>query len=523
VSTRSSGGRARAPQRGSPRSRRRAQAGRSAGTDAPPRFSARAMLRRVPRAAWICALVACLNAACWSIVTPPFQSPDEPDHFAYVKQLAETGQLPTSNSEQLSTEEINVLLGLQNFRVRLEPQVHTIASQREQRELQNYIALASASAAPGSPAAGVAASQPPLYYALESIPYALASHGSELDRLQLMRLFSALLAGLTAMFVFLFVRETLPAEPWSWTVAGLAVAFAPLLGFMSGSVNPDALLFAISAAVFYALARAFRRGLDGRGAAAIGALTALGILTKVNFLGLVPGVLLGLVLLSVRAARSGRRRALGLLALGAGVALSPVAVYVLSNVAARHHTLGIVSSAAHDAHGSLLAEASYIWQLYLPRLPGMAGDFPGLFPTRQLWFNGYVGLYGWLDTPFPGWVDTIALIPAAALAVLCGRSLVQGRALLRGRAAELCVYAAMALGLMLLIGADSYTAFPRTDAEYAQVRYLLPLLALLGAGLALAARGAGRRWGPVVGVLIVVLFIAHDVFSQLQVLARFYG
>jgi len=32
-----------------------------------------AALRRVPRAAWICALVAFLNAACWSLITPPFQ------------------------------------------------------------------------------------------------------------------------------------------------------------------------------------------------------------------------------------------------------------------------------------------------------------------------------------------------------------------------------------------------------------------------------------------------------------------
>jgi hypothetical protein len=41
--------------------------------------------------------------------------------------------------------------------------------------------------------------------------------------------------------------------------------------------------------------------------------------------------------------------------------------------------------------------------------------------------------------------------------------------------------------------------------------------------LVLAARGAGRRWVPAVGALIVVQFIAHDIFSQLQVIARFYG
>ncbi len=480
-------------------------------------------LRRIPRAAWLCALVACLNAVCWSIVTPPFQVPDEPDHFAYVKQLAETGTLPSSGSELLSNEEMEVLEGLRNFQVRQEPQSHTIASQAEQDELQHYLAIASATARTGSPAAGVATSQPPLYYALEAIPYSLAGGGTLLDRLQLMRLMSALFAGLTAMFVFLFVREALPAERWAWTVGGLAVALAPLLGFMSGAVNPDSLLFAVSAAVFYALARAFRRGLDTRWAAAIGVLTAIGFLTKVNFVGLAPGVLIGLLVLSIRAARVSGRSAYRLLALSVGIALSPVLLYASVNVLSDEPLLGVVSSALQTAHGSILAEANYIWQLYLPRLPGTVSDFPGLFPARQLWFNGYVGLYGWLDTPFPGWLDTVALIPATAIVLLCARALLLGRAVLRARATELAVYAVMALGLLLLIGADSYRSFPATDAEYAQARYLLPMLALLGAALALAARGAGRRWGPVVGALIVVLFVAHDLFSQLQVVARFYG
>jgi hypothetical protein len=52
---------------------------------------------------------------------------------------------------------------------------------------------------------------------------------------------------------------------------------------------------------------------------------------------------------------------------------------------------------------------------------------------------------------------------------------------------------------------------------------MLPMLALLGAALALAARGAGPRWGRAAGTLIVILFLSHDVFSQLLVVGRFYG
>ena len=120
----------------------------------------------------------------------------------------------------------------------------------------------------------MATSEPPLYYALQTIPYYLGSAGTLLDQLELMRLLSALMAGLTALFTFLFVRESLPTAPWAWTVGGLGAALYPLLGFASGAVTPDAMLCAVSAAIFYCLARAFRRGLTRKLAIAIGALIA---------------------------------------------------------------------------------------------------------------------------------------------------------------------------------------------------------------------------------------------------------
>jgi 4-amino-4-deoxy-L-arabinose transferase-like glycosyltransferase len=456
-------------------------------------------------------------------VTPPFQVPDEPAHFAYVKQLAETGHLPSSNLELSSGEEFSALVALRFYRVQFQPQHHTIASQAEQNQLQHDLVVASQNSAPGSADVGVAKSQPPLYYALQAIPYTLAQSGNLLDRLQLMRLLSALMAGLTAMFVFLFIREALPGVRWAWTVGGLAVALAPLLGFISGAVNPDAMLFAVSAATFYCLARAFRRGLSTGGAVAIGLVTAIGLMTKLNFIGLVPGIIIGVMVLSIRAARVQGRSAYRLPAIAVAIAFSPVLPYAAVNALSGHPTLGLLSTAIGSLHGSVLAEVNYIWQFYLPRLPGTVNDFPGLFTTRQLWFDRYVGLYGWLDTTFPGWVYSVALIPAGAIALLCGRALFQARAALRTRAPEIGVYAVIGIGLLVLVGASSYASFPGVAAEFAEARYLLPMLALLGAVLALAARGAGRRWGPVVGALIVVLFLSHDIFSLLQVTARYYG
>jgi len=478
-------------------------------------------LRAVPRAAWLCAAIAVLNAACWSLLMPPFQVTDETTHFAYVQQLAENDALPSSSDQTFSQEQEAVLRDLRQYEVRQSPETHTIATAAEQQQLQED--LDRKLSRHGEGGVGGSYNDPPLYYALQTIPYALASGGTLLDQLETMRLLSALMAALTALFAFLFVREALPAAPWAWTVGGLSVALAPLLGFVGGAVTPDAMLAAVAAACFYLLARAFRRGLTPGLAIAIGALLAVGFLTKDNFIGLAPGIVLGLIVLSVRAARVHGASSYRWLAGALGVALSPVIVYVFVNLLSGKNALGVVSNVLKlkGAGGSLFAKLSYVWQYYLPRFPGMTNYFPGVSAPRDLWFDHGVGYYGWVDTAFPTWVQRAALVPALALVLLCGWAIVGERVALRRRLGEALVYATMALGLLALIGLTSY--IDRHEGVFASPRYLLPLIPLLGLALALAARGAGRRAGLAVGAAIVMLFLAHDVFSQLLVVGRYYG
>ncbi|HWJ50085.1 MAG TPA: DUF2142 domain-containing protein [Solirubrobacteraceae bacterium] len=485
-------------------------------------------LRRVPRAAWTCALIATLGAACWSVITPPFQAPDEQAHFAYVQNLAETGRLPSTSRDEYSVEEAQTLVDLHQGEVRWHPELTTISAPADVEKLRHDQAAPLPRAGPGG--IGVAASEPPLFYALATIPYQLGSSGSLLDRLELVRLMDALFAGLTALFTFMFVREALPGVPWAWTVGGLTAALMPLLGFTSGFVTPDAMLYTVCAATFYCLARAFRRGLTWRASIALGLLIGAGFLTKLNFVGVVPGVMLGLVVLAFRGIRDspdGPRtgRAFGPMALAMALSVAPVCLYALFNVINGHATLGIVSNAAGQVseRETLGGEIVYIWEFFLPRLPGMANDFPGLSTLHQVWFNRTVGLYGWLDTTFPPWVYTFALIPAGLMALLAVCSLIARRAALLRRKSELLVYIVICVSLLTLIGADSHLGSATEGAGYAQPRYIMPLLPFAAAVVALAARGAGRRWGPVVRALIVTLFLAQDIFSQLLTVSRFYG
>jgi hypothetical protein len=479
-------------------------------------------VRRCPRAAWACAIVAVLNGACWSLITPPLQGIDEPDHLAYVQQLAETGHRPQASSLiRWSSAETAAVIGLHQQLTRFKPQAPAIASLAEQRTLEGDLALRFP--AGGAVNAGTAASEPPLYYAVATIPYTLGASGGVLVRAQLVRLLSALMAGLGVLMSFLFLRETLPSTPWAWTVGALGVALLPLLGLIAGAVNPESMLVAVSASLFFLLARAFRRGLTTRTAVAIGSVTLIGFITKLNFIGLAPGLLLALIVLTIRAGRASGRVRLAPAAIAAAIGFGPPALYVLAHLLANGsaggpHGLGTL------AGGPLLDELSYVWQFYLPRLPGMHDYFPGILTTRDLWFKGLVGRFGWDDTFFPGWVYDVALVPAAVLALLCLRSLSAQRLALRAHASELAVYATMALGLLLLVGAGSYLSDNAPGGgPFWQPRYFLPLLPLLALALALAARGAGRRLGPAMGICIVVLMFSQDIFGQLQTIARYYG
>jgi hypothetical protein len=74
-----------------------------------------------------------------------------------------------------------------------------------------------------------------------------------------------------------------------------------------------------------------------------------------------------------------------------------------------------------------------------------------------------------------------------------------------------------------VIGWQGVTYRHDTGFPFEQARYLLPLLGLYGLLVALAARGAGRRWGPAVGAALVMLAMAHGLFAGLLTISRYYG
>ena len=470
--------------------------------------------------------VAVLNAAAWALITPAFQVPDEQTHVAYAQQVAESGRPPVArrSDERLAPELVAAMAGTRFASLDARTFGAVVTSPLQQRRLDAVLHGGLARRSPND-TVGPAAPEPPLYYALEAVPYRLASGATLVDRLMLMRLCSALLAGATALFAFLFVRECLPGRPWAWTVGALGVALHPLVGFVSGGVNPDALLFAICAALFYALAVAFRRGLTARRAAWIGGLLALGIVGKINFYGLAPGALLA-VALAARASTGGllNARALRLVGIAVGIAAAPYLLLTLLDHVAwdRGWILAHTPAEQPEDHGGLGGQLSYLWQVFLPRLPGQSTAFPDFYPGWQLWLKGFFGKFGWTVVSYAEWAYRLAALVFGIVGALALRTLARERASVRERLPELLGYAAMAAGLLLLIGMVALRGFAPGIAGAIQGRYLLPLLPLFGALLVLAVRGAGR-WGRAVGVALALACVAWSVFGQLLTIAWFYG
>ncbi len=491
--------------------------------------------RRIPSAARWCVAAAVLTTASWALLTPPFQVPDENAHFAYVAQVVEDGTLPMPRrvgEEPYSQQEQATLSGLRLYDVTGNVLDKPPWSAPEARALRRVPAR---DLSRHSVTADTASSNPPLYYLLAAPVYAATKWTTMLDQVLPLRLVSVLLAGLTVLGIFLFVRELLPSSPWTWAAGGLAAAFQPLFGFISGGVNADALLYACGAWTLFAMARLLRHGLNLRRAALLGGAVAAGLLTKPLFLGLVPAAAAAMLLGLVRAARGKirPRSLIGPAAVAAAVVALPLAAYELIGRALFDHgyfqsgvTVAGLATVAPGHGGGPNFEASYVWQLFLPRLPFMNDLFqpPDTLPLRFIWFDGFVGRFGWLDYEFAEWVTGAAVWIAAALLAAAVGTLILQRRSMRGRWLELGCYALVLIGLAAVVGHQQWRVFSvGTGAGFFQARYFLAALGLFGGLVAVAVRLAGRRAGPAVAVAVAGLAALHAASALILTVARYYA
>jgi hypothetical protein len=487
---------------------------------------------RPPRrlAAWLFGLAA-LNFACWALITPAFQAPDEPDHFAYTQSLVERGQAPSRDPRaplrRWSSTETLALEGISFFTD------HRAADSRPPwlSAQERYFSSQAARLHPRANDGGgneTAATHGPIYYAALAPAYTIAG-SSPFSQLILMRLTSALIGALTVLFTFLLVRELISGRLWLAVLAALLVAYQPMYGFISGAVNNDVGVNAAAAALELLLIRMLRRGITiPSGALTGGVLLALPSI-KGTGLSLYP--VAALVFLIVLWRRHTRAEVLGWVALVLSATLvGELSTHLLGGLRPESSGIGTsmistnadaVSKALHDIPDFL----SYLWQVFLPRLPFMAPHFPAsVYPAYVIFVERGWATFGWYTVSFPHWVYVVILIAMLSAIPLFVWAARREWSWVRRHWLELVAVVAMPVAVIVGFEAAYYTPGVRAAGDLGEVgRYIFPAIGPLAVLVVGALHAFGRRLMLGVGVGLLVAMIALSYASQLLTLSSFYA
>jgi hypothetical protein len=468
------------------------------------------------------AIVAVGHAWVWALTTPPDQVPDEGVHVAYTDYLAATRHLPSLHPGPDDPNETlpgyNLIWDAVAFSAS-QPANWSAARDSTLRQALDHLRYATNEGAPGS-----AAPYPPLYYAFVAVPARIAQPINALDRFFILRLWSGLLFGATALSVLWFLREAIPHRPWTWVVGALAVALQPVAAFMAGGINNDNLLYAEAAALIALTARCLRRGIDRWTAFGIAAVSVAGILTKPTIAVIFPGLAVALFL-AVR--RHGRQQLRPLVEAGAASVGALGAWVLIANVwsgRSPSQALGLSGGTELSAKAGrvpLSRQLDYVWQYFLPKLPQQTRPVGYLhYPVYDVYWHGLVGMFGYFAYGFSFQATRLALIIGFAVVGLAIAALVLHRVAVRRRWGDLVVYGVMVVTTLLFVSYVGYRQLVATGVPFEQTRYLFPLLALYGGVIALAA--APRRWSSIVGPGVVAIAGAQAWFSLLLTISHYY-
>ena len=486
------------------------------------------VVRSIPRSllALLCAVA--VVGAFWSLFIPPGQAPDEPAHFGYAQVLAEDFRLPDtskgltySREQELAEIRSNARQTIQVLETR--PEWSRLVERDWERETARLPVDERGAGGHAERFVGPnpARANPPLYYLYESVAYWATASGDFFDRLYAMRLWSVLLLLVATAATWLLIGELAGRRPALQLAGAAVVGLQPMATFVSGSVNPDALLIPCFALAFWLGARILRRGLAMRDGTALAAVTSVAVLTKGTGYALLPAVTFVIGVGAWRLAPPWRP-ALPVPAASAAIFVAPVGAWIALSRELDRSAINEVPSAGGPSQMLDLPFVDYLWQYYLPK-PPFLGAVPAIdrLPAYDVWIKKGWGAFGWLEVRFPEPVYVV-------LAVITAGLLVGGATALLRRGNRTNLLQAAFLGLVtlaLLAGLHwiEYQTILGQGVLFNQGRYLLPLLPILGACAAGTLGLIPASWRMrAVGLLLGALF-ALQLFSLGINLGRFYG
>lgn len=402
----------------------------------------------------------------YALVTPPWQAPDEPAHYNYIRAIVAQGQLPVL---ELGCYDQDYLARLTSEKFPAHLPVDSLCYE---------------------------AHQPPLYYLVQT-PIFWLTDGS----LTALRLISVLLGGGVVVLAF-FVAYTIFPQQIPIALGTMAlVAWVPMHLAIVSSVNNDALAYLIIGGILLLLTRMLRHN-ESRDLL-LALLLGLGLLTKLTVYVTIPVIALALWM------HSASYRALAMrLSVVYGVAVLIALPWYLRNGWV-YGGFDILGMARHDAVViGQLRTADHIAAVGF-------GEYLSQFVLTT--FRSFWGQFGWMAVPMDGrtYFLLLCLVLCAGLGLIVW--LRHWRSCDASQRQALTVMI-LFTGLMVL----AYIGYNLSFVQF-QGRYLFPALIPLALLLALGLLEAGnhRAW-LVAGVIIAVgarTLITSNVDSWVVLLA----
>ena len=432
----------------------------------------RSMRKHLPLAAILVVYFAV--GAVYALRVPAWQTPDEPAHYNYIRQLAQTGAFPVIEmgdyDQQFLSEQV------QPPKVR--PSVPLDAVQYEDH-------------------------QPPLFYAM-AVPVFALFNGALLP----LRLLSLLIGALTIVFTYLALLTLFPAQPSIAPLASAVVALIPQHVHMMAGLNNDALAEALIALTLLLCTRlliAPRRpaGISPRMLVALGVVVGLSFVTKATAYLTLPIALAAVLIVTWR------RQSLKQIALSLAVV---VVIGALIGLPWWLHSMQVYGG--FDVLGLQRHNQVVIGQPTTREWLAQFGMANFLMRMAQTTFQSFWGQFGWMSVVMNNWMYAL-LFGFTGLSMLLFVAWLVRTMLTRAGRDSLTLAQRQTLGLYALLALGALAGFIWYNLQFVQHqgRYLYPGLAPFATAVALGWTYVFSRWPRAQAWLWAIFLIGLAVFN----------
>lgn len=449
--------------------------------DAPFRWGE--VVAAVPRAVWAVAALHVALLLGWSLVTPVYEAPDEPQHVDLVRAVEQRLAYPEYDALPLSEQTLAAMRATgfsatgNPFERTREAVTALDAPPRAERPAFRDLG----EDAP-SEHVNPAPQHPPLYYALGAVWLLAVPDGAAVDlTVWSLRLLNVLLLAPVPLLVFAAARR-LTGRPAVGVLAAVLGLGVPQYLHIGGAVNNDPLLTLLFAALTVLAVAVAGGDLTRPTAVWVGLLGTLALLTK-GFALVLPAWLGSAYL--VGCVRTGRwRDGVGSAALGGGLVAVLGGWWWVRNLA---------------VHGEL--------QTTLQRFPDAN---PGFEPTVWTWWSRTGGYFVERFWGSFGWVDVTLSEGAVGAAMWTLLVLLALAFALRPREApwwraDLVVALLPVVTIFAVVAYGSYTNYAQSGRVTGmQGRYLFPGLPGMAVVAATGLVAAAGRWARVLPLVALV-------------------